>query len=229
MSRLLVTLAAVVMVRIGSSLYGTMNVPFPNSAYNASLFFALLIPNLLSLQSLVLLNIFIYLGRTLRPATPLEKQWSWDWADWLIKKPPAAAIVGPLIFVSPLLFLFGLWGIALFIVMGVVFYLTPRLLAQGVPGQLLFLTLSLGGGYSYTAWLPPHLTVHACNKDKPVVLRSGEAIPCEAFVFLEEAKGMIVSFNQKTRSVLIQDLAPSAVDALGPNGSRVLSGITPVD
>lgn len=219
--RLSLLVAAVLVFAAGSCAYDLSSLPAPIPFNTISFLSALLYSAVFSFQSIAVMNGLIYFGRIFNspPVDPENRKW--DFPGWVLKNPYAAVIIGPLVFISPLLFIFGLSGLAFLFAVGITLYVTPRLLANGPVGYVLFLAIWLAGGWAVPMLLSNAHKTTACEADKTVPLRSGTTVPCDAYTFIEKAEGLLLSHGQSSTFVPLKDLAPYEIEALGP-GSRLI-------
>ncbi|SCX04733.1 hypothetical protein DSM25558_0706 [Agrobacterium sp. DSM 25558] len=225
--RLLLLVAAVLMFAAGSCVYDIISLPVPAPSNTVSFLSALLYSAVFSFPSIVLINALVYFGKMFDPP-PAEKR-KWDFPGWILKNPYAAIIIGPLVFISPFLLIFGLSGIVFLFAVGIAFYVTPRLLAKGPLGYVLFLAISLAGGWIVSMLLSNTHRITECEADKTVPLRSGATVPCDAYSFIEKAEGLLITHGQSSTFVPLTDLAPDEIEALGHRSWFMRSGIRQYD
>jgi len=225
--RTVLLLAAVLMFAAGSCAYDIFSLPVPTPSNTVRLFFALLYSAVFSFQSITLINGLIYFGKMF-DTPPAEKR-NWDFPGWILKNPYAAAIICPLVFISPFLLIFGLSGIVFLFSVGIAFYVTPRLLAKRYLGYVLFLAIWLAGGWTVSMLLSNTHRITECEGDKTVPLRSGATVLCDAYTVIENAKGLIFKHDQSSIFVLLKDLAPREIEALGPGSWLIRGGVRPYD
>ncbi|NTF06544.1 hypothetical protein G6L37_10255 [Agrobacterium rubi] len=223
--RLLLLFAAVLMFAAGSCVYDIISLPMPAPSNTVSFLSALLYSAVFSFPSIVLINALIYFGKMFDPP-PTEKR-KWDFPGWILKNPYAAIIIGPLVFISPFLFIFGLSGIVFLFAVGIAFYVTPRLLAKGPLGYVMFLAIWLAGGWTVSMLLSNTHRITECVADKTVPLRSGATVLCDAYLSIEKAEGLLIAHGYSSTFVPLKDLAPYEIEAFGPGSWLIRGGIRP--
>ncbi len=225
--RLLLLVAAVFMFAAGSCVYDIISLPVPAPSNTVSFLSALLYSAVFSFPSIVLINALTYFGKMFDPP-PAEKR-KWDFPGWILKNSYAAIIIGPLVFISPFLLIFGLSGIVFLFAVGIAFYVTPRLLAKRPLGYVLFLGIWLAGGWIVSMLLSNTHRTTECEADKTVPLRSGATVPCDAYSFIEKAEGLLIAHGQSSTFVALTDLARHEIEALGHGSWFMRSGIRQYD
>ncbi|QCI98624.1 hypothetical protein [Agrobacterium larrymoorei] len=225
--RLLLVCAAVLLFATGSCAYDIINLPTPTPSNNIYFVSTLLYFTVFSSQSLILVICLKYFGKLFDAPPAGHEQRKWDFTDWVLKNPYAAVIIGPLVFISPFLLIFGLSGIVFTFVVGVGFYVTPRLLTRGPIGYALFLGIWLASGWTLSILFSGAPNIKECVGDKAVPLRSGELVSCETYIVIEKAKGLLIAYSQSSRFVPLKDLAPYEIESLGPGSWLIRGGIRP--
>lgn len=226
--RLLYVLLWLVLFCVGYGVAAMLSLPLDPPRNWGSLLYALTKTEFLSLQTLVLFTVATHFARSFTPPPPGQRL-ATGFSQWLVKQPFAAIFFGLMIFISPWLIVIGLSGIAYVFAAGLVLYMTPRLLAYGPAGAAL-----LSGAWAMAGFLLAQLTfavpsVHTCKDDKPLDLRSGLAIPCEDFVFLQDIDAFVIRNEKSAVFVKATDLAPSASKTLGSNELLLSFKMSPLD
>lgn len=227
--RLFLLFAAVFVFAAGSCAYDLISLPMPTPSNYISLFWSLLYATIFSFHSIILMNVLIYFGKIFDAPPANRERRKWDFPGWFLKNPFAAIIIGPLVFISPLLFVFGLSGIVFLFAVGIALYVTPRLLARGTLSCAVFLIIWLAVGSVLSMLLPNTHRTKACEGDKTVPLRSGTTAPCNEYTFIEKAEGLLIAHGQSSTFVPLKDLAPYEIEALGPGSWLIRGGIRPYE
>lgn len=190
-----------------------LSLPLPVPHNWVSLLFALAVAGFFSTYTINLFTVAVFVGRPLdRPPPPKGK--SLDFPGWLLKQPYAGICLGVSLFISPLLIAIGASGIAYLLAAGFVLYATPRLLAHGLAGAALLLTAWGLAGFFLAKLAFSIPVVKACEGGGAVELRTGPAVPCDDFVFVERINGLVIRKDKMSVFVRIDDLAPSATKTL---------------
>lgn len=217
------------MFAAGSCVYEIISLPVPTPSNTISLFFTLVYSAVFSFHSIVILNSLIYFGRLFdAPPTKPERE-KWDFPGWILEQPFFGIFLGLFLFSSPFLIAIGLSGVAYLLAVGLVLYSTPRLLAKGYLGYGLISALCLAAGFILATLIARTPGTSICVDDKAVPLRSGAAVPCEEYSFIEKAEGIIIKHGQSSIFVPLKDLAPNKIKALGPGSWLIRGGIRPID
>ncbi|MCL6652309.1 hypothetical protein A6R70_08415 [Agrobacterium rubi] len=226
---MLLLVAAVFMFAAGSCVYDIISLPVPAPSNTVSFLSALLHSAVFSFHSIVILNSLIYFGR-LFDAPPIKpEREKWDFPGWILEQPFFGIFLGLFLFSSPFLIAIGLSGVAYLLAVGLVLYLTPRLMAKGYLGYGLLSALCLAAGFILAALITRTPDTSMCVDDKVVPLRSGAAVPCDVYSFVDKVDGMIIKHGQSSIFVPLKDLAPHEITALGPGSWLIRGEIRPID
>ncbi|MEB2846855.1 hypothetical protein GAO09_16940 [Rhizobiales bacterium RZME27] len=120
-------------------------------------------------------------------------------------------LVAPALFFLPAWFAFGGHGFAAVLMAAIVLYCGPLFLPLGALGRIALMALWFAIGWTGADLFGRAMTDESTECQAALVLKSGEALPCETVIGLRNYEGVLVVKDGRSRFVPLADIDAAAL------------------